>query len=62
MMENFSLKLHINSLIFKSFLVKYELDIKFNPFNIVLADNIVTGLRLEVSFFDAMKKVLLNQL
>ena len=51
MMENFSLKLHINSLIFKSFLVKYEWDIKSYPFNIVLADNIVTGLRLEVSFF-----------
>ena len=44
------------SLIFKSFLVKYELDIKFNPFNIVLADNIVTGSRRDVSFFYAMKK------
>ena len=31
------------SLIFKNFLVEYEWDIKNYPFNIVLADNIVTG-------------------
>ena len=44
------------SLIFKSFLVKYEWDIKSYPFNIVLVDNIVTGLRLEVSFFLSYEK------